>query len=76
MPFGVAILALTVVVKILLFPLANQAFASMSKMKALQPKINDIKERFADDQAKQRSRKPWRCISARRSTRSRAVCRC
>ena len=53
MPFGVAILALTVVVKILLFPLANQAFASMSKMKALQPKIAEIKERYADDQAKQ-----------------------
>ena len=52
-PFGVAILLLTVVVKILLFPLANQAFASMSKMKALQPKVNDIKARFADDQAKQ-----------------------
>ncbi len=54
-PFGVAILALTVVVKILLFPLANQAFASMSKMKALQPKITEIKERYADDQAKQQS---------------------
>ena len=52
-PFGVAILLLTVVVKILLFPLANQAFASMSKMKALQPKIAQIKERFPDDQAEQ-----------------------
>jgi YidC/Oxa1 family membrane protein insertase len=52
-PFGVAILLLTVVVKIALFPLANQAFASMSKMKALQPKIAEIKERYADDQAKQ-----------------------
>ncbi|HWE47821.1 MAG TPA: membrane protein insertase YidC [Caulobacteraceae bacterium] len=54
-PFGVAILLLTVVVKIALFPLANQAFASMSKMKALQPKITEIKERYADDQAKQQS---------------------
>ena len=52
-PFGVAILLLTVVVKIALFPLANQAFASMSKMKALQPKVDELKQRFADDQQKQ-----------------------
>ena len=42
--FGVAILMLTVAVKILFFPLANQAFASMSKMKKLQPKVDELEE--------------------------------
>ncbi len=51
--FGLAILMLTVSVKLLFYPLANQAFASMTKMKVLQPKLEDIKKRFADDQMKQ-----------------------
>jgi YidC/Oxa1 family membrane protein insertase len=51
--FGVAILLLTVVVKLLLFPLANQAFASMSKMKKLQPKVDELKKQYANDQQKQ-----------------------
>jgi YidC/Oxa1 family membrane protein insertase len=50
--FGVAILMLTVVVKLLLFPLANQGFASMSKMKKVQPQIDDLKKRFAGDPQK------------------------
>lgn len=36
--FGLAILALTLMVKIVMFPLANRAYASMAKMKAVQPK--------------------------------------
>ena len=51
--FGVAILLLTVTVKLILFPLANRSFASMSKMKKLQPEMEAIKKRFADDPAKQ-----------------------
>jgi YidC/Oxa1 family membrane protein insertase len=51
--YGIAILMLTVVVKLLLFPLANQAFASMSKMKKLQPKVEELKKKFGDDQQKQ-----------------------
>jgi YidC/Oxa1 family membrane protein insertase len=51
--FGVAILLLTVAVKLALFPLANRSFASMSKMKKLQPEIEAIKKRFPDDPAKQ-----------------------
>ncbi|HEY0051807.1 MAG TPA: membrane protein insertase YidC [Caulobacteraceae bacterium] len=50
--FGVAILLLTVVVKLALFPLANKAYESMSKMKNLQPKMEEIKARHKDDQAK------------------------
>lgn len=51
--FGVAILLLTVTVKLLLFPLANRSFASMSKMKKLQPEMEAIKKRFPDEPAKQ-----------------------
>ena len=51
--FGLAILALTLIIKILMFPLANRAYASMAKMKAVQPKMQDIKERYASDQQKQ-----------------------
>ncbi len=51
--FGLAILALTVVVKIIMFPLANKAYASLSKMRTLQPKMEEIKKKYGDDPAKQ-----------------------
>jgi YidC/Oxa1 family membrane protein insertase len=53
--FGVAILIFTLCVKALFFPLANKSYKSMAKMKALQPKMAELKEKFADDsQAMQR----------------------
>ncbi|MBS0296606.1 MAG: membrane protein insertase YidC [Proteobacteria bacterium] len=51
--FGVAILLLTIVVRGALFPLANQTFASGAKMKKLQPKIEELKKKYANDQTKQ-----------------------
>jgi YidC/Oxa1 family membrane protein insertase len=51
--FGVAILILTILIKILFLPLANKAYASMAKMKAVQPEMMAIRERFADDKMKQ-----------------------
>jgi YidC/Oxa1 family membrane protein insertase len=51
--FGIAILIVTVLVKILFFPLANKSYASMAKMKAVQPQMAMIKERYADDRTKQ-----------------------
>ena len=50
--FGVAILLLTVCVRILLFPLANKAYVSMSKMRKLQPEMLRLKERFKDDKVR------------------------
>lgn len=47
--FGLSILMVTIIVKLLLYPLANKSFNSMNKMKLLQPQINDIRERFAND---------------------------
>ncbi len=47
--FGLAILVLTVIVKALFFPLANKSYKAMSKMKALQPEMEKLKERFGED---------------------------
>ena len=46
---GLAILALTVLIKLAMFPLANKSYVSMSKMKNLQPEMKKLQERFADD---------------------------
>jgi YidC/Oxa1 family membrane protein insertase len=51
--FGIAILIVTVLVKILFFPLANKSYASMAKMKAVQPEMTMIRQRYADDKMKQ-----------------------
>ncbi|NBB82816.1 MAG: membrane protein insertase YidC [Alphaproteobacteria bacterium] len=47
--FGVAILIFTVLIKLVFFPLANKSYSAMSKMKALQPQMTQIRERFGDD---------------------------
>ena len=47
--YGIAILILTLLIKLLLFPLSNASYKSMNKMKALQPKITALKEKFKDD---------------------------
>jgi YidC/Oxa1 family membrane protein insertase len=51
--FGLAILIITVLIKTLFFPLANKSYASMAKMKAVQPEMTAIRERYADDKMKQ-----------------------
>ena len=51
--FGLAILMLTVVMKLLFFPLANASFKSMSRMKKVQPQMEAIRKRFANDPQRQ-----------------------
>ncbi len=51
--FGIAILLVTVLVKLIFFPLANKSYASMAKMKSVQPQLAALKERFPDDKVKQ-----------------------
>jgi YidC/Oxa1 family membrane protein insertase len=51
--FGLAILAVTVGIKIIFFPLANKSYASMAKMKAVQPQMQAIRERYGEDKMKQ-----------------------
>ncbi len=50
--FGVAIICLTLIVRALLFPIANRQFASMAAMRAIQPKQQALQERYKDDKAK------------------------
>lgn len=50
--FGIAILVMTVLIKLALFPLANKSYVSMSHMKMVQPKIKALQERHKDDKAR------------------------
>ncbi len=50
--YGVAILLLTLCIKIILFPLANKGFESMAKMKELQPKVKKLQDRYKEDKQK------------------------
>ena len=51
--FGVAIMIVTVMVKLAFFPLANRSYGSMAKMKKIQPQIAALKDLYPDDRAKQ-----------------------
>lgn len=51
--FGLAILSVTVILKLIFFPLANRSYESMSKMKKVQPELKEIQERLKDDKQKQ-----------------------
>ncbi|MBK5946094.1 membrane protein insertase YidC [Rhodobacter veldkampii DSM 11550] len=49
---GWAIIALTIVIKMAVFPLARKSYVSMAKMKELQPEMEKLKERFGEDRQK------------------------
>ncbi|MCB1507609.1 MAG: membrane protein insertase YidC, partial [Hyphomicrobiaceae bacterium] len=51
--FGVAILLVTVLIKLLFLPLANASYASMSRMKKVQPQMKALQERYKDDRMEQ-----------------------
>ncbi len=51
--FGAAIILLTVTIRLLFFPIANTQFKSMSRMKKLQPQVEALKARFAEDKVRQ-----------------------
>jgi YidC/Oxa1 family membrane protein insertase len=50
--FGLAILLLTVLVKLIFFPLANKSYKSMTAMKKLQPEMMRLREQYGEDRAK------------------------
>lgn len=50
--YGIAIIILTIITKLILWPLGNKSYKSMGEMKKIQPLINDIKERYKDDKKK------------------------
>lgn len=47
--FGLAILAMTVLIKLALFPMANKSYKAIAKMKTLAPKMQEIREKFKND---------------------------
>ncbi|MDV3457434.1 membrane protein insertase YidC [Sphingomonas sp. HF-S4] len=51
--FGVAIILLTLTIRGLLFPIAQRQFASMAAMRAVQPKMKALQERYKDDKQRQ-----------------------
>ena len=51
--FGISILLVTVLIKLVFYPLANKSYVAMSKMKKLQPEMEKLRERYADDKLKQ-----------------------
>lgn len=50
--FGIAILLLTIVVKLLVFPLANKSYKSMARMKKVMPELTAIRDRYKEDRQK------------------------
>ena len=50
--FGLAIIAFTILMRLILFPLAHISFKSMAKMKKLQPEMKQLKETYPDDKQK------------------------
>jgi YidC/Oxa1 family membrane protein insertase len=51
--FGFAIIGLTVIVRMFMFPIAQRQFASMAQMRAVQPKMKAVQERWKDDKPRQ-----------------------
>ena len=51
--WGLAIVILTVIIRILIMPLMTRSTASSAKMQALQPKLMEIQQRYADDPQRQ-----------------------
>ena len=50
--WGLAIIAITVIVKTAMYPLTKAQYTSMAKMRALQPKMAALKEKYGDDRQK------------------------
>ena len=50
--YGIAIILLTIIIKIIFWPLTQKSYTSMQKMKKIQPKIQQIREKYKDDKEK------------------------
>jgi YidC/Oxa1 family membrane protein insertase len=50
--YGVAIILLTIIIKLIFWPLTQKSYTSMQKMKKIQPKIQQIREKYKDDREK------------------------
>jgi YidC/Oxa1 family membrane protein insertase len=52
LPYGWTIVAITIIIKVVFWPLTQASTRSMKRMQALQPQLNAIKEKYKDDQVK------------------------
>ncbi len=50
--YGVAIIIITVIIKIIFWPLGNKSYKSMKEMQKLQPKMNELREKYKNDKAR------------------------
>ncbi len=50
--FGIAILVLTVLVRVAMYPVSGKSFKEMNKMKTVQPKVAELREKYGDDKAR------------------------
>jgi YidC/Oxa1 family membrane protein insertase len=50
--YGIVIIIITILTKILFWPLGNKSYMSMKEMQKVQPKLNELKERYKDDKQK------------------------
>ncbi len=50
--YGVSIILITIIIKIIFWPLTQKSYTSMQKMKKIQPKIQQIREKYKDDREK------------------------
>ncbi len=50
--YGIAIILLTAVIKLIFWPLGNLSYKSMKEMQKIQPKLNELKQKYKNDQAK------------------------
>lgn len=53
--YAVAIVGLTLIVRVILFPIANKQYASMAKMRIFAPKMKELQTRYKDDKARQQT---------------------
>ncbi len=70
--FGLAIMLLTVLIKLAFFPLANKSYRAMSRMKKLQPLMTEIREQYGDD--KQRQQQEMMALYKRENANPMAGC--
>ena len=50
--YGIVIIILTILIKIIFWPLGNKSYKAMKEMQALQPKITELREKYKNDKAK------------------------
>ena len=72
--YGVAIILLTVLVKVVFFPLSLKSMRSMKAMQALQPQLNALRSKYQVRSRSGFSASRWRCSGSRASIPWEAAC--